>query len=317
MAVSSTNTYTGKGIAESFEDVIFDISPEDTPLLSLAKRMSAGQTYHQWQTDALSAAATNTQVEGNDSSFATLAATTVLGNYTQISSKTVQISGTYDVVKKYGRKSEVAYQLMKAGKELKRDMEYAIVRNQASSAGGAATARSTAGVESWITNRVLATGSTSGTTPGFSGGTVVAPTDGTSVTFIEADLKSALQLAWLDGGEPSLILMSATNKSRFSGFSGIATKFNNVQGTTQATITGAADVYVSDFGNHTVKLDRFMRDQAVLCVDPGYVGLASLRPMEKIELAKTGDSSKWLLTTEYALVVQNPDAHAKVQNTGA
>ena len=317
MAVSATNSYTGKGIAESFEDIIFDISPEDTPLLSMAKRMSAGQTYHQWQTDALAAAATNRAIEGDDSSFSTLAATTVLGNYTQISSKTVQISNTYDVVKKYGRKSEVAYQLMKAGKEMKRDMEYAIVRNQASSAGGAATARSSAGIESWIVNRVLATGSTSGTTPGFSGGLVAAPTDGTSVTFIEADLKSALQLAWTDGGEPSTILMSATNKARFSGFSGIATKFNNVQGTTQATITGAADVYVSDFGNHTVKLDRFMRDAAVLCIDPGYVGLASLRPLSKEELAKTGDSTKYLLTAEYALVVQNPDAHAKVQNTGA
>ncbi len=110
--------------------------------------------------------------------------------------------------------------------------------------------------------------------------------------------------------------MSATNKARFSSFSGIATKFNNVQGTTQATITGAADVYVSDFGNHTVKLDRFMRDQAVLCVDPGYVGLASLRPLSKEELAKTGDATNWLLTAEYALVVQNPDAHAKVQNVG-
>ncbi len=317
MAASATNSYTGKGIAESFEDIIFDISPEDTPLLSMAKRMSAGQTYHQWQTDALAAATTNANVEGDDASFATLAATTVLGNYTQISRKTVQISNTYDVVRKYGRKSEVAYQLMKAGKELKRDMEYAIVRNQASSAGGAATARTSAGIESWIVNRVIATGSTSGTTPGFSGGTVAAPTDGTSVTFIEADLKSALQLAWTDGGEPSTILMSATNKARFSGFAGIATKFNNAQGTTQATITGAADVYVSDFGNHTVKLDRFMRDQAVLCIDPGYVGLASLRPMSKEELAKTGDSTKWLLTAEYALVVQNPDAHAKVQNTGA
>jgi hypothetical protein len=241
----------------------------------------------------------------------------VLGNYTQISRKTVQISNTYDVVRKYGRKSEVAYQLMKAGKELKRDMEYALVRNQASSAGGAATARSSAGMESWITNRVLATGSTSGTTPGFSGGTVAAPTDGTSVTFIEADLKSALQLAWTDGGDPSVILMSATNKARFSTFAGIATKFNNVAGTNQAVVTAAADIFVSDFGNHTVKLDRFMRDQAVLCVDPGYVGLASLRPMEKVELAKTGDSTKWLLTAEYALVVQNPDAHAKVQNTGA
>lgn len=318
MATASTNTYTGKGIAESFEDVIFDISPEDTPLVSMAKRMSAGQTYHQWQTDALAAANTNTAVEGDDASFATLPATTVLGNYTQISRKTVQISNTYDVVRKYGRKSEVAYQLMKAGKELKRDMEYALVRNQASSSGGAGTARSSAGLESWIAgNRVLATGSTSGTTPGFVNGTVAAPTDGTSVTFIEADLKTALQNAWTDGGDPSVILMSATNKARFSSFAGIATKFNNVAGSNQAIITGAADVYVSDFGNHTVKLDRFMRDQAVLCVDPNYVGMASLRPMAKEELAKTGDSTKWLLTAEYCLVVQNPDAHAKVQNVGA
>jgi hypothetical protein len=317
MAASATNTYTGAGIAEDFENIIFDISPEDTPFVSMCKRTKAGQTYHQWQTDALAAAATNAKIEGDDASFATLTPTTVLGNYCQISSKTVQISNTYDVVRKYGRKSEVAYQLMKAGKELKRDMEYALVRNQASSAGGAGTARSTASIESWISgNRILATGSTAGTTPGFSGGTVAAPTDGTQVTFIEADLKSALQAAWVDGGDPRMILMSATNKSRFAGFSGIATKYNEIKGSSQAIITGAADMYVSDFGNHTVKLDRFMRDQAVLCIDPDYVGMATLRPMEKTELAKTGDSTKWLMTTEYALVVQNPDAHAKIQNVG-
>lgn len=318
MAASSTNTYTGAGIAEDFQDVIFDISPEDTPFVSVCKRVKASQTYHQWQTDALTAAGANRKIEGDDASFATLAPTVVLGNYQQISSKTVQISNTYDVVRKYGRKSEVAYQLMKAGKELKRDMEYALVRNQASSAGGQGTARSTASFESWISgNRVIATGSTAGTTPGFSGGTVAAPTDGTSVTFIEADLKTALQAAWTDGGDPSLILMTATNKSRFASFAGIATKYNEIKGTSQGIITGAADMYVSDFGNHTVKLDRFMRDQAVLCIDPDYVGLSTLRPMEKTELAKTGDSTKWLMTVEYGLVVQNPDAHAKVQNTGA
>jgi len=317
MAVSSTNTYTGKGIQESFEDVIFDISPEDTPLLSAAKRMTAGQTFHQWQTDALTAAGSNAQVEGDDGSFGTLAATTVLGNYTQIARKTVQISGTYDVVKKYGRKSEVAYQLMKAGKELKRDMEFAIVRNQASSAGGAGTARTTAGVESWITNSVVPTGNSTGTTPGFAAGIVAAPTDGTLGTFVEADFKSALQLAWVDGGETSLVLMSPKNKALFAGFAGIATKYNEVKTTSQAIITGAADIYVSDFGNHAVKLDRFMRDEAVLCLDPSYVGLASLRPMEKVELAKTGDSSKYLITTEFALVVQNPDAHSKVASVGA
>ena len=318
MAVALTNTYNGKGIAESFEDIIFDISPEETPLLSVCKRMSAGQTYHQWQTDALAPAAGNRALEGDDATYGTLASTTVLGNYTQISKKLVRVSGTYDVVKKYGRKSEIAYQLMKAGKELKRDMEYAIVRNQASSAGGVGSARSTAGLESWISgNRVLATGSATGTTPGFANGAVAAPTDGTSVTFIEADLKSALQLAWEDGGEPSLIMMSATNKARFANFAGIATKYNEIKGASQGVVVGAADMYVSDFGNHTVKLNRYMRNEAVLCVDPGYVGLATLRPMAKEELAKIGDSTNYQIVTEFAFVVQNPDAHAKVQNTGA
>jgi len=227
MAASLTNTYTGAGIAEDFQNVIFDISPEDTPLISMCKRVSAGQTYHQWQTDALTPAGANRALEGDDATYATLSPTTVLGNYMQISRKTVQISNTYDVVKKYGRKSEVAYQLMKAGKELKRDMEYAIVRNQASSAGGVGTARSSAGIESWIAgNSVEGTGNTTGTTPGFSGGLVAAPTDGTQVTFI-------------------VILMSPVNKARFASFAGIAQKYNEIKGTAQGIITGAADMYVN------------------------------------------------------------------------
>jgi hypothetical protein len=317
MAVSATNSYTGAGIAESFEDVIYDISPEDTPLLSMAKKTTAGQTYHQWQTDALASAAANAQLEGDDATYATLAATTVLGNYTQISRKTVNISNTYDVVKKYGRKSEVAYQLMKAGKELKRDMEFALVRNQASSAGGAGTARTSAGLESWIAgNSIKSAAASTATTPGFAAGVVPAPTDGTAGTFIEADLKSALEAAWVDGGEPTTILMSSKNKKLFSAFAGIAEKRHMVNGTSEAIITAAADVYVSDYGNHTVKLDRFMRDEAVLCIDPQYVAVASLRPITKEELAKTGDSTKYLMTAEYALVVNNPDAHAKVQGVG-
>ena len=321
MTTAANVTYSGVGIAEDFEDIIFDISPEDTPFLSVCKRTKAGQTFHQWQTDSLKAAGANAQIEGLDSTFATLSPTTVLGNYCQISSKTVNISGTYDVVRKYGRKSETAYQLMKAGKELKRDIEYAIVRNQASSAGGQATARATGSIESWIGsqsgNMSKATGCTGATTIGFASGVVAAPTDGTQVTFIEADLQTTLGLAWTDGGDPSLILMSSTNKKRFSAFAGIATKYNEVKGQNQGIIVGAADVYVSDFGNHTVKMDRFMRDYAVLCIDPDYVGLAQLRPIEKTELAKTGDSTKWLLLTEYALVVQNPDAHAKLASVGA
>ena len=315
MAVSATNTFNGKGIAESFSDVIFDISPEETPLLSMCKRTTANQQYHQWQTDSLAAPAANAQLEGDDAAFATLAASTVLGNYNQISRKTVQISGTYDAVKKYGRKSQVAYNLMKAGKELKRDIDYAISRNSASRAGSAGTARLTGGIESWISgNRVKQ--NTAGTTPGFAAGVVAAPTDGTAKTFTEAIFKTALSAAWTDGGNPTTILMSATNKARFSAFAGIATKYNDVTAKS-AQIIGSADIYVSDFGNHSVQLSRQVRDNAVLCIDPDYVSVAFLRPIQKTALAQTGDSEKHMMLAEYCLVMNNPDACAKVQGTGA
>jgi len=150
MATAMTSTVshgTTGGLAEDFEDVIFNVSPTDTPMLTMAKRITANARYHQWQTDSLAAAAANAKEEGADAGYATATAPTTLGNYCQISTKTVDISRTLDIVKKYGRKSEVALQLMKRGKELKRDMEFTICRNQASVN---ATARATAGWECMI-----------------------------------------------------------------------------------------------------------------------------------------------------------------------
>lgn len=315
MAVSATNTYTGAGLAEDFEDVINNVSPTDTPLYTLAGKKKATGKYHQWQVEALAAAGANKQLEGDDATFATLTATTVVGNYCQIARKTVQISGTYDAVKKYGRKSELAHQLVKAGKELKRDIEYALVRNQASDDGSAGTARASAGFESWIKGNNVKS-NTGQTTPGFSAGIVAAPTDGTATTFLEADLKTALSYAWADGGDPSVIMMSTLNKGRFDSFAGIATKYNEVKSATQADIIGAADVYVSSYGNHKVVLNRYMRDNAVLCIDPNYVSVATLRPIQQNELAKTGDSEKRMMLWEGCLVVDSLDAHAKVSGLG-
>ena len=315
MTVSATNTYTGAGLAEDFEDIINNVSPTDTPLYTMAKKKKATAKYHQWQTDSLAAAAANAQLEGLDATFATAAATTVLGNYCQIVMKTVQISGTYDAVKKYGRKSELAHQLVKSGKELKRDIEYALARNAASNDGSAGTARTSAGFESWIKGNNVKSNAAQ-TTPGFSSGIVAAPTDGTKTTFLEADLKTALGYAWADGGDPSIIMMSTVNKARFDAFSGIATKYNDVK-TGQATTVAAADVYVSSFGNHKVVLNRYMRDEAVLCIDPEYVSVATLRPIGQKELAKTGDSEKRMMLWEGCLVVDNLDAHAKVSGVGS
>lgn len=318
MAIAATNTFNGNGIAEDFQEIIFNISPEEVPLLSMAKKFKANNTLHQWQTDSLTNAQANRNLEGTEPTYGTLSPTTTLNNYQQISMKQVRVSGTYDVVKKYGRKSELAYQLTKAGKELRRDMDYALSRNQTASAGTIAAARSTAGIESWIAgNRILATGNTTASTPTYTNSPTTAITDGTAVTFIESDLQLALQAAWTDGGDPSVILMSYTNKNRFNNFAGIATKFNEIKGANQGLTVGAADMYVSNGGNHVVKLSRQVRDNAVLCLDPEYVGMSTLRPLAKEQMAKTGDYESWMLTAEYGLVVMNPDAHAKVQGVGA
>jgi hypothetical protein len=317
MATAKTTTVSNtSGLAEDFEDVIFMVSPTDTPLLTLAKRKTADARYHQWQEDSLAAASSNIAEEGADASFVTASGTTTLGNYCQISTKTVDISRTLDIVKKYGRKSEVARELMKRGKELKRDMEFTICRNQASAS---TTARSTAGWETMISGNLVRANSAQTadySVRGFSAASWTAPEDGSLVTFIEADLVSALGLAWEDGGDPSIIMMSKKNKNLFNAFSGVATKYNEVKGTSQATVTGASDVYVSSYGNHTVKLNRYMRDTAVFCLDPEYISVAYLDGIKKTPLAKTGDAERHMLTVEYALVVDNRDAHATIGGVG-
>lgn len=318
MAVAVTNTVSNtSGLAEDFANIIYDISPTETPYLTMAKRISAQARVYQWQEDSLAAASSNIAQEGDDASFTTAAATTSLSSPLQISRKTVNISGTLDAVKKYGRKSETAYQIAKRGRELKRDMEFTLVRNQASTSTG--TSRATGGFECWISGN-LVRANTAQTTDysvgGFSSGAVTAPEDGSLVTFIEADLKTALGYAWTDGGDPSVIMMSTKNKAWFDAFSGVATKYNQVNGLKQATITGASDVYVSSYGNHTVKLNRYMRDEAVFCIDPEYIGVAFLRDIQKTELAQTGDGTKFMLLAEYGNVPLNRDAHAVIGGVG-
>jgi hypothetical protein len=317
----TTDSYDLIGIAEDVEDLINNISPTDVPVYTMAKKGKATNTLHQWQTDSLAAAAANRAIEGDDSTYATATPTTMLSNYTQIVKKTVMVSGTADAVRKYGRKEEFAYQIMKKGKEMKRDIEFAITQNQASSAGGSSTARSSAGIESMIVNRVLPTTSGTGTTPGYAAGVWTAPTDGTATgagsTLTESYLRDALEAAWTDGGDPTTIVCGAFQKKQIAQFAGAAAFagfYNPKQGEAQGAVIGGVDVYVSDFGKHSVKLDRFMRTRTVLCLDPDYVSVNWLRAIRFEERAKTGDATKGELLGEFTLVVGAPDAHGKVQD---
>ncbi len=314
----TTDTYDLVGVAEDVEDAIFSISPEETPFLRMAKKKTATSTLHQWQTDSLASVAANRQIEGDDASFTTAAPTTMLTNYTQISRKTLIVSRTADKVRKYGRAKELARLTTKYGKELKRDMEFALVTNQASSAGGSGTARSSAGFESMIAgNRILGGGST-GTTPGFSGGVWAAPTDSSTLTTItEANLKLGIEAAWLDGGDPTVLMSGIAVKADVAAFAG-ANKFagfyNPNQGRSQGAVIGGVDVYVSDVGEHKLVLNRYMRASVMFGIDPEYVSVAMLDGIKIEDLAKTGDAEKKMLITEFCLVADNPDAHFKISD---
>jgi hypothetical protein len=298
-------TYQAIGNREDLTDAIYNISPMETPFLSKLARVKAKARVHEWQTDSLAAAAANAHVEGDDSTATTATPTTRLQNKCQIFKKTIGVSGTQEVVDKAGRDSEVAYQLMKAGKEMKRDIEYALTQNTASAAGDAASVRRLGSVESWIATNF--TNKSSGTatlvTGGYSGTNTIAWVTKTHLgSFSENDLKAVISAAWTQGGDPKLILVGPNSKKRISSFVGIADITKEAGSTAKLTrIVGGADVYVSDFGEHNVVASRFSRDQTVLVLDMDYFALAQLRGMTKEKLAKTGDSEKWHLLTELTL----------------
>ena len=318
----TTDSFDLVGIAEDIEDAIFNISPTETPFLTMAKKKTATNTLHQWQTDSLASATSNKQIEGDDASYVTVTPTVMLTNYTQISRKTVIMSRTADKVKKYGRAKELARVVTKYGKELKRDIEFTLVTNQASSAGGSATARQSAGLESMIAgNRIIVTTSnTTGTTPGFTSSAWSAPTDGSTIgsTLTETALINGIEAAWQDGGDPSVLMMNSTQKKLFATFSG-ATKYAGTyvptgSKTAQAAVIGGVDLYISDFGSHKLVLNRYMRTRTLFGIDPEYVSVAWLDPIMIEDLAKTGDADKKMLICEYTLVCDNPDAHFKIQD---
>jgi len=301
--------HTAIGQREDLIDVIYDISPTETPIMSTLARTKATAVFHEWQTDSLaSATSANAAVEGADGVSATISPTTRLGNYTQIVQKVVQTSGTLEAVNKAGRRSERAYQLAKASSELKRDMETIITANQGRDAGSSTSARKLGAILSWLKTNTSA--GTSGTDPTTIG--VSTRSDGATRTFTEQLLKDEVAAAFDSGGNPSMLVVGSGLKQKVSSFAGIAAQRYMAPGDQPTTIIGAADVYMSDFGTLSVVPDRFMRTRDALLLDPEYAALSYLRPFQTNDLAKTGDSEKTQLLAEFTLEMRNEAAHAIV-----
>jgi len=307
--MATYQTYTSIGQREDLADVIYNISPTDTPFMTSVGKTAATAVYHEWQTDSLAAVnVSNAVVEGATASDATISPTTRIGNRTQISQKTIKISGTLETVNKAGRKSEKAYQLAKASSEIKRDMEAILLSNQVASAGNSSTARVLGGLQTWLNSNY--SGGTSGTAGSL--GTTARVT-GTDRAFTSTILNNVIQSTYTNGGSPTILMVTPAQKVVASTFAGIATRFKDVPNNVQAAIIGAADVYVSDFGTISIVPNRFIpntdNDDVAFLLDPEMAAVAYLRPFQTNELAKTGDADVTQLLVEYTLEVKNEAAH--------
>jgi len=297
-------TYEAKGIREQLSNVIYNIAPEDVPFMSNAGRgPKAENTFFEWQTDDLAAASTsNAQLEGDDANVLAATPTVRLGNYTQIATKAISVSGSEEEVNKAGRKSELAYQISKRAAELKRDQEAGLLeRANVANAGAAGTARVTAGILAFVKTNVDK--EATGVNPVYTNVPNNARTDGVLRSVTEAMLKNVIQLAWTQGGKPDTIMVGGTIKQAMSAFSGIATKTYQMTQAKTAAIIGAADVYVSDFGTFVIVPNRFQRTRDVHVLDFDLISLRYLRPYRVFPLAKTGDSEKREMLAEYGLQV--------------
>jgi hypothetical protein len=307
-----TNTFTtfdAKGIREDLSNIITNIAPEETPYMSNIGRESISNSLFEWQTDTLASAAANKQIEGDDvASFDAVTATVRLQNYAQISRKTIVLSATEEVVNKAGRRSELAYQIAKRSAELKRDQEFTMLNGAVAAAGSTSVARGTASLGAFVKTNVDM--QTNGANPSYTTLPNSARTDGNVRTFTETILKNVIQQVWASGGAPKILMTGPVNKQRVSGFSGIASsRFNINGGEKPATLIGAVDLYVSDFGTVAVVANRFQRERDAWVLDPEYAKMTVLRPYQQVELAKTGDAEKRMLLVEWGHKVLAENAH--------
>ena len=319
MAITS-NTFTSfdaKGIREELSNVISMISPEATPFQSNIGSESVSNTYFEWQTDSLNSVDKTARVDGDNvgDTYDATTATTRVGNYTHILRRTAIVADNLADQNLAGRNDEMAMQIAKRGKELRRDLEAVLLDNNAAVAGSSSTARETAGLGAWLaSNTVFQTG---GTTDGAdpTGDGSDARTDSSAdgqAAFTETMLKTAMQTAYDNGGEPSILMTGSFNKTKVSGFAGIAAQRFMAPADGPTTIIGAADVYMSDFGTLTCVVNRFQRERDAFCLDPELASVAILRPFQTVDLAKTGDADRKMVICEAGLKVTNEAGHAGI-----
>jgi hypothetical protein len=292
------DSYTQLRQAEDVQDEIYIISPVDNPVCAMSRTIRATGKLHEWTEDALQPAGKNAAVEGADGPGDSSAAVTELNNYCQIMTKQASITGTLEEVDKYGRDSEMAYQLELRYGELANDEELAVVgapggTRQTAAAGNATTAREMASFHSQLDASVV----------------VDATTADRETKLLEA------HLACYDaGGNPTYLFTNPTNAQHISGFAYATGRNRDIRN--DRRLVNVIDLYSSHYGELDVVLDR-QQDDCWLGIDFNYAATPVLRPTRDWPLAKTGDADNRQILRESTFAVLNSKAHFMVDNLAA
>ena len=300
---NTLDSYDVRGIREDLSDVIYDISPEETPFYTACAKAKASNTLHEWQTDALRSSGDNAHIEGDDTIAEARSATVRLNNRTQIFKNSVVIPGTDQGLNKAGRAREMAYQVLKIAKEQKLDIEKAMFANQAKVAGDSSTARRMAGVPSWLTTNTNFQSGNSGADP-TGDGSNARTDDGTPTAFSQTKFDAVMQSIWVSGGKPDSVYLSAFQMNLALGFTGNNNQRSNITAEAEKVIKHMA-VYVTPWGTVEFKPTRENRARDVLIMQDDMWAVGVLRATKNEELAKTGDNEKRQVVTELTLVCRN------------
>ena len=297
------DTYTATADREDLSNIIYNISPMQTPFMSSIGTRNVSNVVFDWQTESLPSPSASGELEGFELSRAASTATVRASNVCMISKRDATVTGSQESSDPAGKRSEMAHQLAIMSKALKRDMEEALCQKGAKTTGNATTARVTGGFESWITSN------DSRGTSGASTGGGAAPTDGTQRALTETLLKDTLELAFSNGGEPSLAICGPHNKQVISGFTGRSQARQFVD---QNTVEASVSIYSSDFGELKIVPSNRSRERSLLLVDPEFAKVAYLRNFQTVDIATIGDAETKMIVVEYGLEVSNEAAHGVV-----
>lgn len=301
------DSYDAVGIREDLSDVIYNVSPEETPLYSKSGKTTAKNTFTEWQTDSLRSSAANAHIEGDATAAEARTATTRLGNYTQIFKNAVVVPDTDEGLDKAGRAKEVAYQTLKIAKEQKLDIEKALFDNNARVAGSSTAARELAGAPVWLTtNTVAGSGGADANGTGSN-----ARTDGTQAAFSQANFDTVMQSIWVAGGNPDTVYLSAFQMNVALGFTGNNNQRSAVQAGDEKVIKSLA-VYVTPWGSVEFMPSRENRSRDVFIMQDNMWEVAVLRGTKNVALAKTGDNTTRQVVTELTLCAKNEAANGMI-----